>query len=200
MLEVQIKTKLPETCALGTIKEIMKNSVIKIEGLTKIDRNIKGLLRIKAEKVENILHNLPSYCEGVSLSSQEAKVLMKEHTCLIAYPILESGCIITEVKLDGKEVVWSIVCDDESFISLMRKLEEYEVEFEIIYKGKPDDKTKVTYREEEILKIALEKGYFDYPKKVKLEELARYFGIAPSTLSEIIRRGQKKILKKYFEK
>ncbi|WP_081423301.1 helix-turn-helix domain-containing protein [Archaeoglobus fulgidus] len=58
----------------------------------------------------------------------------------------------------------------------------------------------MTYREEEILKIALEKGYFDFPKRVKLEQLAEFFGIAPSTLSEILRRGQKKVLEKYFGK
>ena len=30
----------------------------------------------------------------------------------------------------------------------------------------------MTYREEEILKLALERGYFDFPKRIKLEELA----------------------------
>nr|WP_244372844.1 helix-turn-helix domain-containing protein [Archaeoglobus fulgidus] len=48
--------------------------------------------------------------------------------------------------------------------------------------------------------MALEKGYFDFPKRVKLEQLAEFFGIAPSTLSEILRRGQKKVLEKYFGK
>jgi len=198
MLEVQIKTSLPESCALGALNQIMKNSILKIEGLTKIDNSIKGLLNVKAKEIENVLANLPSYCEGVALSSHEAKVLIKEHTCLVAYPILESGCLITNVELIDRKIVWSVICDDGSFLSLMRMLDEAEVDFEIVYKGKPGDKSDVTYREEEILRIALEKGYFDFPKKVKLEELANYFGVAPSTLSEILRRGQRKVLKKYF--
>ena len=197
MLEVQIKTKLPDGCALGTLNEIMGNCVLKVEGLAKIDSNVKGLLRVKAEKIENILVNLPSFCDGVGLSSKEAKVLIKEHTCLVALPILDSGCIITNVELDGNEIIWSSICDDESFLSLLEKLESAEVDFEIIYKGRPNDRDEITYREE-ILKIALEKGYFDFPKKIKLEELAEFFGIAPSTLSEILRRGQRKILEKYF--
>lgn len=200
MLEVQIKTSLPKSCALGALNEILKNSILKIEGLTRIDNNVKGLLNVKTKKVEDVLTNLPSYCEGVVLSSQEVKVLIKEHTCLVAYPILKSGCLITNAELVGKNIVWSIICDDGSFLSLMKMLDEAEVDFEIIYKGKPGEKSEITYREEEILKIALEKGYFDFPKKIKLEELANHFGIAPSTLSEILRRGQKKILEKYFSR
>ena len=199
MLEVQIKTKLPEGCALGAINEILKNSIMKVEGLARIDRSVKGLLRVKAEKIESILTNLPSYCEGVTVSPKEAKILIKKHTCLVALPILESGCIITNVEVKEGEIIWGITCDDESFLELLRKLESYDVHFEMIYKGKPSDKTDITYREEEILKIALEKGFFDFPRKIKLEELADFFGIAPSTLSEILRRGQKKILEKYFK-
>ncbi|WP_202319452.1 helix-turn-helix domain-containing protein [Archaeoglobus neptunius] len=199
MLEVQIRTTLPENCALGALNEIMENAVMRVEGLSKIDSNVKGLLRVKAENVQNVLSNLPSYCEGVSLSAKEAKVLIREHTCFVSYPILESGCIITNVEIKDSTLVWNIVCDDESFLSLLSKLEEAEVTFDIIYKGKPNDKSEITYREEEILKVALERGYFDFPKKVKLEELAEYFSIAPSTLSEILRRGQKKVLEKYFK-
>ncbi|MEM2070066.1 MAG: helix-turn-helix domain-containing protein [Archaeoglobaceae archaeon] len=57
----------------------------------------------------------------------------------------------------------------------------------------------MTFKEEEILKIALEKGFFEYPRKIKLEELAKQLEIAPSTLSEILRRAQKKMLKRLLE-
>ena len=196
MLNVQVKTRLPENCAFGTITEIM--ATMKLEGLTSMGNSVKGLLRVKAEKVGEILKSLPSYCEGVTLSSKEAKILIREHTCLVALPILQSGCIITDIEIRGREVVWNIVCDEDSFLKMMKTLERDGVDFEIVYKGRVNDKSGVTYREEEILKIALEKGYFDFPRRVKLEELAKHFGVAPSTLSEILRRGLKKILEKYF--
>jgi predicted DNA binding protein len=199
MLEVQIKTSLPDSCVLGALNEILGQAIMEVEGLTEFNDEIKGLLSVKAKKVEDIVENLPSFCEGMSLSSKEAKVLVKEHTCLLAHSILASGCLITKASLEGKEIVWNTICDDESFLRLMKNLEESEVSFEILYKGRPESgKSKITYREEEILKIALEKGFFDFPKRIKLEELAEIFGIAPSTLSEILRRGQKKVLKEYF--
>lgn len=198
MLKVQIRTSLPESCVFGAVKEILRNSVMKIEGLMMIDKNVKALLRVKANKVKDILADLPAYCEGVAVSSQEAKVLVREHTCFVALSILEAGCIITDAEIDEREVIWSIVCEDEAFLNLIRGLEESEIDFEIVYKGEPEKESEVTYREEEILRLALERGYFDFPKRIKLEELADYFGIASSTLSEILRRGQKKVLEKYF--
>jgi len=197
MLEVQIKTKLPENCALATLNGIMKSCVVRVEGFARKEEVVKGLLKVKGKNAGEILKNLPSQCEGVPVSSKEAKVLIKEHTCLFAIPILESGCVITAVDVNDSELVWNIICDDEGFLSLLKNLEG--VDFELIYKGKPTGKDEITYREEEILKIALEKGYFDFPKRIKLEELAKLFGIAPSTLSEILRRGQKKVLEKYFK-
>jgi len=194
-----MKTRLPKNCALGAIKEIAKEAVVEVEGFAKIEDRIKSLVSFKARKVRDVIDNLPSFCEGIAVSHEEAKVLIREHTCLIAYPILESGCIINRVEIEDNSILWDVICDDDSFVKLIRELESYEVDFEIVYKGTPEKDYEITYREEEVLKIALEKGYFDFPKKIKLEELAAYFGIAPSTLSEILRRGQKKVLERYFK-
>ncbi len=196
MIELQIRTKLPENCALGLILKI-KDIIAKVEGLTDVGNTIKGLFQIKGKNLNSSLKDLPDICDKVLLSKNEAKVLIKEHTCLIALPIVQSGCILSKIDLKNSEIVWNVICDDNSFKRLMRNLDEYNVDFDILYKGKPS-KSETTYREEEILKYALEKGYFDYPRKIKLEELAKHFNIAPSTLSEIIRRGQKKVIEKYF--
>ncbi|MDG7006881.1 MAG: helix-turn-helix domain-containing protein [Nitrososphaerota archaeon] len=56
----------------------------------------------------------------------------------------------------------------------------------------------LTTRQEQILSIAFEGGYFDFPKGVGLKELASETGIKTSTLAEILRRGQRKILGEYL--
>ncbi|WP_456368739.1 helix-turn-helix domain-containing protein [Geoglobus sp.] len=197
MIELQIKTRLPENCALGLIAA-MRDVITKVEGLTDVGETIKGLFQVKGKNVSHAVEHLPEMCDTVLLSRDEAKVLIKEHTCMVALPIVQSGCILRKADISDGEIVWDVICDDDSFKRLMSKLEEYGVDFDILYKGRPS-KTGTTYREEEILRYALEKGYFDYPKKIRLEEIAEHFGIASSTLSEILRRGQKKILEKYFK-
>ncbi len=39
---------------------------------------------------------------------------------------------------------------------------------------------------------------FDYPKKISLRDLAAMFDISISTLSEMLRKGQRKIMEEYF--
>ncbi len=55
----------------------------------------------------------------------------------------------------------------------------------------------LTTRQNEILLAAIKLGYFDFPRKKGLTELARELSIKPSTLSEIMRRAESKIAKAY---
>jgi predicted DNA binding protein len=57
----------------------------------------------------------------------------------------------------------------------------------------------LTDNQEKIVKMAYQRGYYDFPKRIGVKELAKIFGISPATLSEILRRGQKKIIESYFE-
>ena len=57
---------------------------------------------------------------------------------------------------------------------------------------------RLTARQRTIIQTALEEGFYDYPKKVNLKELAKEFNVSISTVSEIIRRGERNILKHYF--
>ncbi|MDM7275596.1 MAG: helix-turn-helix domain-containing protein [Thermoprotei archaeon] len=56
---------------------------------------------------------------------------------------------------------------------------------------------KLTLRQIHVLTIAYERGFFDVPKKVNLEELAKTLGVKPSTLNEILRKAVKKLIESY---
>ncbi len=57
---------------------------------------------------------------------------------------------------------------------------------------------RTTSRQEEVLRWSLAAGYFDFPRRIGVKELAHIFGVAPSTLSETIRRGEKNALGEYL--
>ncbi len=56
----------------------------------------------------------------------------------------------------------------------------------------------LTPRQEEILAAALDFGYFDYPKRIRLRELAQRFHVSKSTVSEVLRKAQTKVVAAYF--
>jgi len=57
-----------------------------------------------------------------------------------------------------------------------------------------DRQVALTERQEEVLGTALEQGYFEFPRKISLTNLSELVGVRPSTLSEILRSAERRIL------
>ena len=50
-----------------------------------------------------------------------------------------------------------------------------------------------------VLQLAFENGYYDFPRKVKAEELAQFLKLKPSTVNEHIRKAENKVMKYVLE-
>ena len=57
----------------------------------------------------------------------------------------------------------------------------------------------MTGYQEDVLLIAYERGYFDSPRGTDLRELAKLFGVSIATMSEILRKAQRKVLAQHFD-
>lgn len=55
----------------------------------------------------------------------------------------------------------------------------------------------LTERQHRILDEAIERGYYDTPRRITLVDLAEDLGIAKSTCSEILHRAEERVLKDY---
>ncbi|MDH2901788.1 MAG: helix-turn-helix domain-containing protein [archaeon] len=55
----------------------------------------------------------------------------------------------------------------------------------------------LTFRQKEVFAAAVKSGYFEFPRGISLNGLARKLSIKPSTLSEILRRAEGKMAKYY---
>ncbi len=119
--------------------------------------------------------------------------------CTVCKAVAKSECFLASVGISSKEGArWTVLGSGDSFSGLLKALEREGVSFEVKEKRTLEDSDLLTSRQEQILSIAFEMGYFDFPKKAGLKELADQTGIKTSTLAEILRRGQKKILGEYL--
>jgi predicted DNA binding protein len=57
-----------------------------------------------------------------------------------------------------------------------------------------DQKATLTSRQKEIMATAMARGYFDFPRKISLTGLSQLVGVKPSTLSEILRSAERRIM------
>ena len=103
----------------------------------------------------------------------------------------------SKVKPDGT-TEWTVAFTGREALSeLMERLKEDKVDVKILRLTSIADVENLTSRQRSIVEVALEEGYFDYPRRITLRSLAKKVGVSASTVSEVLRRAEKKILSTY---
>ena len=118
----------------------------------------------------------------------------------ICQAVLDSGafclnCPHSEAEGDG---TWRVlVKDSEQLKALLARLDDQGIKASI--GGLSDMKRgdQLTSRQMEILSKAISLGYFEFPRRFSLTELSEKIGIKPSTLSQVLRAAEEKVLGKY---
>lgn len=106
----------------------------------------------------------------------------------IGKPAFEKGVLRT--TLIGSEITINQLLDG---------LKGLYATFKIISMGSPKGKRKsildtLTPRQKEIIDLAYRLGYYQVPRKIRTEDLAKIFGLDKGTLGEHLRRAEKHIL------
>ncbi len=102
---------------------------------------------------------------------------------------------------EDKRIEWKVAFSNrEELDKLIWDLQSTGSDVELVRVSNAiDDGLRLTDRQLKIVEVAFKRGYYDYPKRISIRELARIFGVSTATVSEILRRGQRKIIKEHFE-
>jgi predicted DNA binding protein len=176
MLKVIVKTETPPWCLIR--KYTQASMFFKQIWLDK-DRKVKALVIFKTPKGNET-------------------IVVRDHRCKLADAILNSGAIVVSAEVRRQDILWVLACTSEEFKRLMENLDETNLRYELLYKSNFFEVcTDLSYKESEILRLALDLGYFENPKRVKLEDLAKRLGMSKATASDLIRRALKKIVMRF---
>jgi len=97
--------------------------------------------------------------------------------------------------------VWiecSFIGTSYEFRRFMRRLADRGIIYKILELSVIKFNGGLTSRQELIVRTALELGYFDYPRKIGVRELAQLFDVTPATIAETMRKAVKKIVREYI--
>jgi len=112
---------------------------------------------------------------------------------------LSSGAIVVSAIVRRDYIIWTLACTIEEFKRLISVLDKANLNYELIWKSSFfDEDDGLSYKEFEILRIALDLGYFENPKKIKLEDIAKNLDISKAAASDLLRRALKKVVKKFI--
>jgi predicted DNA binding protein len=164
--------------------------------------SVKHLIQLDREQVEKIPKDLRT---EVPRGKTEGKPSMwfESEGCEVCNAILSRDAFLVSGRsLEDYAIMYSFMVPTfEAYTSIISALEKTGHKVKILKMGKFEPKTGVlTEKQERIFWLALKGGFFDYPRKAGMRELADKLGIRSSTLSEILRRGTRRLLEDYFEK
>ena len=107
---------------------------------------------------------------------------------------LESGAS----SINGS-VTWRVyVPDKEALRGLIDRLRGAGFNVELKSVKRAENEFELTAVQDKMIRKAFEKGYYDIPKKIMLDQLAAESGMSKATLNLILRRGQHKLLSEHL--
>lgn len=162
-------------------------------------------IRAMPDRIEGILGAIQKFSRvsklDVVYTSEGGLVgITYSDNCAACKALSASRCFISEAVCRGTaDFEWTLFFREKAALKhLMENLERlgYSPRLSQLAPVRRN-RLLLTARQEEILMNALELGYFEYPKKVGIEDLAKRFKVSKSTVSEILRRGEEKVLSTY---
>ncbi len=207
-MEAVISLKIP----LNWMSEIPEKHPVTIKVIERVpfsDKGVKDLVEIAGPQdvMEEVLRDIkknPLVSKMDTTMTDKGKIIgaITTSRCEICRILTDADVFLISAESKGEgKVEWTLILSEKDVLKqIFDHLKTKSVDADLVKLTKIDDKETLTDRQDKITHVAFERGYFDYPKRISLRELARMFDVSPSTLSEILRKGQRKIVLDYFKK
>ncbi|MBT0158938.1 hypothetical protein G4O51_03020 [Candidatus Bathyarchaeota archaeon A05DMB-2] len=166
------------------------------------NRVVKHLIELDRDQIKKIPRELRHGAPRVKTEGK-ASIWFESEGCEVCNTILSRDAFLISGKsMEEYTIMYSfIVPTFEAYTDIIKALENSGNRVTVVKMGGFEPKTGVlTRKQERIFWLALKGGFFDYPRKVGMREFSTKLGVSPATLSEIIRRGTRRLLENYFEK
>lgn len=133
---------------------------------------------------------------AVKISKAQSMVMVLNNNCDLAKIVSESECfLLSAIPQDDNIIDWRILAPNKvvmnKFISRMRaegygvkKISSCDVELESV----------LTDKQEEYVYLAYQAGYYDVPRRISLEDLAKLADCSKSTLSVSLRDAERRLV------
>lgn len=162
----------------------------------------RHLMRIPREGLARIPKHTSVKVRNSVKVRKEAVVWFETQGCDVCNTIVSKGAfLITAWNTEGNDIIYTFIAPNtKTAQDIISTLEALNFKLKILGIGRYNRRTSILTEKQEIaLWLALESGFFDYPRKIGVSDLSRKLKVSSSTLSEIMRRGIRRFLEYYFE-
>jgi len=108
-------------------------------------------------------------------------------------------CLECPLNSEGQPAPWRFIARRASDLrQVLKSLEREGIHTRIEDVAPLLPRPTLTGRQKEMMVTAVSKGYFEFPRRTNLTELSKLVGVKPSTLSEILRGAERRIMENAF--
>ena len=175
------------------------NSLKVVDVRSSSSGSVRHLMDVGEEQAKKVPKELAAKGHVESKSS----VWLESEGCEVCNTILAHDAFLVSGKsMQDNLITYSFMVPTfEAYQGILSDLKKAGHPVNVRKVGKFEPQIGVlTENQERIFWLALRSGFFDYPRKIGMAELAAKLGISAATLSEIIRRGTRRLLEHYFMK
>lgn len=197
-IEVELENKECKVMRLLEEQDIDHFRVIDVRESSK--GKIGHMVNIPQTQLDLIAGKIPFNI--VHTGKEEASVWFESEGCDVCQTIINNDSFLVSGGCLGKDqVLYRFISPhSEAFQEVISKLDEkgYKPKVRKVEKYRSDGDI-LTSKQRLVLWHALKAGFFEYPRKINTIELSKRLGMVPSTLSEITRRGFRRLLESHFQ-
>jgi len=207
MIEAVLEVNIPD----GWVHDISSDFSVPVRILDCIpygDKGARSFVEIECNDpemqqiVSKAIEKHPDVCKWEPAITEDGRMrgVALLTKCRACKAIMRSDCYLRSAKTMGNgKVLWQIIATREDALGeMVQELKKNGCTIILRSKKKLDDTSFVTKRQEVAVRAALDKGYYDYPRGISLQQLAKSFGVTASTMGEILQRGERNIIREYF--
>ncbi len=161
------------------------------------ERNKKAFIRDlkKADRLVNIEQNQDFIILTIKETPYTATVYNKDIIHLAPTLIDESGKETLTIGCFDKKILSKAISSlEKAFETKIAYIQERKISNISIVKEAPE----LTDKQKQAIALAIKNGYYDYPRKISIEQLAKLSNLSFSTFHAHLRKAEAKLLPFYF--
>ncbi len=202
----RIKIKFPDKIWISNV--FKKFPDVKMEILYFLPYDLEksignSIIEIKHYNIKSIIEeikNHDSVFEFSVLEQEENRIKINVKTIdpYLLYGVIKCGILVNfPVNVREGYAYWRLIATRERIDQLLTLFERKGINFTLLKIGNSpydidDNANKLSFKESKILEKAINSGFFDIPRKISLENLAKELGKSKSALSVMLRKIIKK--------
>lgn len=195
---------IPDDIWIGTISRLYPDMQFRVLAATATDENGHIRVEIIGPQAATVCEDIRSQGTVTDVTVFDEGPHRRRVQVATTEPVLLTALQQSGVPLklpfeasDGSMTFEAILTQDQ-LSRLGKTLEEFELPYGVEQiRPERESKSLLTDRQRWLLHQAIDRGYYDTPRRISLVELADEVDIAKSTCSEILHRAEGQVLKRF---